>query len=685
MQHQISIVRRTFGLSFAALALLATARPGLAAEPIVRRAGKTLDAVGVLDTRPANAPALQIPYDRYLDQVLGGWIGKSAGGAIGARFEGYKGWVEVSPDKMFPEKMPPNDDLDLQVVWLGALEQMGAATRADDLAAAWLEGCWYPFNEYGIFRRNWRLGIHPPASGRYTNQFWESGMGCPIRSEIWGYIFPGAPGLAARYAAMDGSLDHTAQSIGAEQMFAAMQSMAFIVPDMRSLAMMFMHYLPENTPIARMTRMAFQCHEEHLSLRDARDRIMVMEGFPESCDAQANVPFTFLGLLYGDNDMQKTILAAVACGYDTDCTAATSGAIVGQILGASRIPESIKKRVGDELVMGIKYRRPQMTLTALARDTARIGVLLAKECDTGVELKAAPEFAPLPATAHPTGVRLTTEYTGLPAAAPGETVRLSLRGEGTIPENTHLTVEGPPGWTIAPKTARIDDLQRTVSLVVTAPADVKEWPMRNLFTAKLDTTPPTSYSFGIAGAGLWRFLGVYYDAVPDEKNPVQTSRRFNQHFVSLAKAYIPEPVADADALFKTWSRKLGRPAVVASYEHEIDLSHLIGLRGPYCAYLARTVISPDERSVYLMVGNNDGYRLYLNGQKVGEMDESTWWAPFNNAHKVKLRAGENQLLVKLLKRGDDLKFTLGIRADTGACGGGFNCEDWTVDLADAAP
>ena len=110
---------------------------------------------------------MHLSYERYLDQILGGWIGKSMGGAIGARFEGYKGWIEISPSEMFPEEMPPNDDLDLQIVWLKVLEERGAALTSDDLAAAWLEGCWYPFNEYGIFRRNWRLGIHPPASGRY--------------------------------------------------------------------------------------------------------------------------------------------------------------------------------------------------------------------------------------------------------------------------------------------------------------------------------------------------------------------------------------------------------------------------------------------------------------------------------------------------------------------------------------
>ncbi|NOZ29868.1 MAG: hypothetical protein GXP39_17710 [Chloroflexi bacterium] len=633
---------------------------------------------------------MHLAYERYLDQVLGGWIGKSMGGAIGARFEGNKGWIEISPDEMFPDQMPPNDDLDLQVLWLKVLEEKGAALTADDLAAAWLEGCWYPFNEYGIFRRNWRLGIHPPTSGRFTNQFWETGMGCPIRAEIWGYVFPGAPDLAARYAAMDGSLDHTEQSIGAERMFAAMAAMAFFVPDVRRLAAMFIHYLPKDTPIERLTRAAFQAYDEGLSLRDARDRLMALAGIPEACDSQINVPFTFLGLLYGGNDLQETLLAALRCGYDTDCTLATAGALIGQILGASRIPEALKRRVGDELVMGIQYRRPEMTLSALARDTARMGMLLARECHTGVQIDDAPEMAPLPPTARPPATRLTVEYAGLPAAAPGDTVTVTVRVEGEAPPNGQLTLEGPPGWTIVPETATIDPIRRAVTVALHAPTDATEWPMRNLFTARLNTDPPLAYTFGVAGAGLWRLLGVYYDALPDESDPVQQRRRFNQHFVSLQRLYLPEPDVDAERLYREWSQKLGRPAIIPSYEHEIDLPRLIGLRGPYCAYLDRTILSPDDRPVYIVIGNNDGYRLYLNGELIAEVDECVWWAPFNNVHRARLRRGPNHLLVKLLKRGDELRFTLGLRADSGDAhpfrpNGGHNVEDWLVDLADEVP
>jgi hypothetical protein len=464
-------------------------------------------------------------------------------------------------------------------------------------------------------------------------------------------------------------------------MLAAMSSMAFFVPDVRRLASMFMHYLPAGSSIDRLTRAAFQCYDEGLSLRDARDRLMALAGNPEACDARTNIPFTFLGLLYGGNDMQAVMLAALRCGYDTDCTLASAAALVGQILGASRIPAHLKDPVGDELVMGIEYRRPQMTLTSLARDTARMGVLLSRQLRSGIEIEGAPALAPLPAAAQLPPTRLRMEYAGLPAAAPGESVPVTVHIEGRLPVGAVLSLAGPQGWVVVPAQVTLDAVSSRIPFTLHAPVTPADWPARNLFTVTLQSQPALSYTFGVYGCGLWKLLGIYYDALPDETDPLQVSRRFNQHYVSLDRAYIPEPMPDSARLFADWSRKLGRPAVLPSYEHEIDLTRLIGLTGPYCAYLERVILSPVERDVYLVIGNNDGFRLYLNGAQVLESNETVWWAPFNHHCVVHLRQGENRLLLKLLKRSDALHFTLGLR-ETGGEHPGFNTTDWLVDTSE---
>ncbi len=89
----------------------------------------------------------QLDYERYLDQILGGWIGKSMDGAIGARFEGNKGWIEIPSEEMFPAVTPPNDDLDLQVLWLKVLEDAFRLYVNDALALEVDESVWWtPFN-----------------------------------------------------------------------------------------------------------------------------------------------------------------------------------------------------------------------------------------------------------------------------------------------------------------------------------------------------------------------------------------------------------------------------------------------------------------------------------------------------------------------------------------------------------
>ncbi|MBN2712628.1 MAG: ADP-ribosylglycohydrolase family protein, partial [Planctomycetes bacterium] len=426
---------------------------------------------------------MNITYDEYYNRIHGGWLGKCIGGTIGARFEGHKEWIEIEPDKLFPDKIPPNDDLDLQILWLDVLEKKGANFTSENLADAWLEGCWYPFNEYGVFRRNWRLGIVPPVSGTFSNPFWGTGMGCPIRSEIWGYVCPGKPDLAADFSYRDGCLDHTAQSVGAEMMWAAAASLAFTDFNIRSLIDRTIHYLPAGTPIEKLSRMAIDGYDAGKSHREVRDRILANAPCAEACDSQINVPFTVLGLLYGEGDLEKTLIYALNCGYDTDCTLATAGALLGQILGADRISKSLKKPIGDELVMGIQYRRKEMTISALTRDTARIGVLFGESFSANLKVTGAPEIAPLPRVEVPEW-SLSVTYEDGPCAAPGDTVGVTITAKGKVPAMLPLSVIAPEGWVVTPERDYISDLQPSVILNLHLKQDVPVVNQTNKFEVK---------------------------------------------------------------------------------------------------------------------------------------------------------------------------------------------------------
>ena len=177
----------------------------------------------------------QISYEKFLDKVHGGWYGKCLGGAAGAPVEGVKKLIPVNDFTEIFNPDLPNDDLDLQLLWLDVLEEKGPLINSCDLADAWVKKCWYPFSEYGYFLKNYMRGIKPPYSGILNNSFFMEGMGCPIRSEIWGMISAGNPCLAAEYAYMDATLDHGGNSVYAEQFLAAIESLAFFETDIQGI------------------------------------------------------------------------------------------------------------------------------------------------------------------------------------------------------------------------------------------------------------------------------------------------------------------------------------------------------------------------------------------------------------------------------------------------------------------
>lgn len=78
-----------------------------------------------------------IQFNDYKDKVLGCLYGKNIGGTLGAPFECYRGVHDVNFYTQDTSKPIPNDDVDLQLVWLRAVEMEGKKLDAQVLAEYW--------------------------------------------------------------------------------------------------------------------------------------------------------------------------------------------------------------------------------------------------------------------------------------------------------------------------------------------------------------------------------------------------------------------------------------------------------------------------------------------------------------------------------------------------------------------
>ena len=68
------------------------------------------------------------------DQIYACWIGKNIGGTLGAPYEGTQELLDINGFASQAGEPLPNDDLDLQIVWLKALIEVGAQNLVDPFA-----------------------------------------------------------------------------------------------------------------------------------------------------------------------------------------------------------------------------------------------------------------------------------------------------------------------------------------------------------------------------------------------------------------------------------------------------------------------------------------------------------------------------------------------------------------------
>ena len=341
----------------------------------------------------------------YYNRVYGAWLGRCVGCVLGKPVEGWprdriEGYLKLSDSYplgyYIPEVvpapegytlhpsypgamrgkiagMPRDDDLDYTILGLHVLEEYGFGFTATDVAGEWLTHLPYNlvYTAERVAYKNLINGLKPTETATYRNPYREW-IGAQIRADIFGYVAPGKPEYAAELAFMDASLSHVKNGIYGEMLVAAMISAAFVIDDVEEIINVGLNEIPQGSRLAQAVRDLVEWSKEYPDWGSCWDRVMVDYGGYSWVHTINNTLFILLGLLYGEGDLGKTVSISVMCGFDTDCTGASVGSIMGTMLGARALEPRWVEPLQD---------RVRSILAGFSE--SRISELAGRTCDLG--------------------------------------------------------------------------------------------------------------------------------------------------------------------------------------------------------------------------------------------------------------------------------------------------------------
>ncbi len=291
----------------------------------------------------------------YLERVYAGVLGKVIGVYLGRPFEGWdhqgiikefgEVWYYVHEKCRVP-LIVSDDDISGTFTFIRALPDFG---NSKDITPAQIGQTWLNYliehrtilwwgglgnsTEHTAYLRL-KQGIPAPISGTIaTNgKVVAEQIGAQIFIDGWAMVAPGDPAFAADLAKRAASVSHDGEAVYAAQVLAAMESYAFLEPDIDKLIDCGVSFIPKDSVIYKMISDLREWRSTYSDWYDGLRQIQAKYGYDKyggNCHIVPNHALIQLGLLYGDGSFEKSLMITNTSGWDTDCNAGNIGCLMG--------------------------------------------------------------------------------------------------------------------------------------------------------------------------------------------------------------------------------------------------------------------------------------------------------------------------------------------------------------------
>lgn len=365
--------------------------------------------------------------DFLFDRIYGAWLGRCAGCALGLPAERFRPktrqllieyltaisaneWpityylpgsspsgIQIGVPKATREQLdsfPGDDDLMHTVLAQISLQtpENPLDFKTKDLASTWLKYMTYRFSAGGTAMLSYRNLImrytmweifSPKDDGSidwnwvaYHNNPFRGDIDAAIRADSYGYAAPGMPELAASLSWQDARLSNVKNGIYCSMFYAAMIATAFATDDPIAIVEAGLGEIPATSQLYTAGKKVIEICKKYNFKSDrifeVHDEIYKTFGDFDGGTAN-NMALIVSALLMGGNDFEKVITYTVMGGWDCDSTAATSGSIVGAMLGKKQLPDKWIKPLNDTFYGRVIDYHP-IAISELAKRSVNIAM-----------------------------------------------------------------------------------------------------------------------------------------------------------------------------------------------------------------------------------------------------------------------------------------------------------------------